>query len=73
MSLYTDLVTAGVPLDHHESDLYALVCPAATRILNATGRYRVTRFRSTVDGMMWYDVPFAYAPFWLRDKKGGTA
>ena len=70
MSLDTDLVTAGVPLDHHESDLYALVCPAATRILNATGRAHITRFRSAIDGRMWYDVSFAYAPFWEQRQEG---
>jgi len=26
----------------------------------------VTRFTNNIDGKPWYDVPFAYMPFWDR-------
>lgn len=67
MAIYEDLIAAGVPTDHHESDLYALVTPES-RALVAAYEYRchVQTFVSQVDGRLWYDIPFAYQPFWDR-------
>lgn len=65
MHIYEQLVNAGVPLDHHESDLYALVTPASSQIVSQYGCKRaVTRFISQIDGKLWYDIPFEYLPFW---------
>jgi hypothetical protein len=67
MSLYTDLVHAGVPLDSHESDLYALVTATSNRIIaKYEHRKNVTTFVSQGDRRLWYDIPFAYEPFWER-------
>lgn len=76
-SLYAALKAAGVPLDSHESDLYAKVTPESSAIVN---RYRkekhisVSTFKHQVTGDMWYDLPFQFDPFWdkvreLSDKK----
>lgn len=62
-SLYQQLLAAGVELEHHESDLYAKVTPESTRIIKESG-HSSSVFRSEVDGQMWYDLPFAYKPFW---------
>lgn len=65
MAIYDDLKAAGVPLDHHESDLYAKVCPESRAIVARYEHRRIVRlFRSAIDGDLWYDIPFAYLPWW---------
>ncbi len=70
--LYAAVVAAGIPVDHHESDLYIPVTEE-TRKLVAEYQFpkNVTSFLSNIpeaDGVrrMWYDIPFAYQPFWER-------
>ena len=62
-SLHRQLLAAGVDLDHHESDLYAMVTPESRRIVEESG-HSSTMFTSEVDGKLWYDLPFAFEPFW---------
>ena len=69
MSIYTELLAAGIPLDHHESDLYALVDHESRRIVEAfpfkgKTRKNITTFISQIDGKTWYEIPFSYDPFW---------
>jgi len=64
MSLYTALLAAGVPLDHHESDLYVKVTVESTRIVENQHKRMPRLFTSHIDGELWYDIPFAYEPFW---------
>ena len=65
MAIYDDLLAAGVKLAHHESDLYAKVTPESEVIVeNYEFRDNVTTFTSQVDGELWYDIPFAYDPYW---------
>lgn len=67
MSIYQDMVNAGVPVDSHESDLYALKNDASMAIVeNYEFKSNVDVFRSLVDGKLWYDIPFAYDPFWEK-------
>jgi len=67
MAIYHDLKIAGVPLDNHESDLYALVVPASTAIVERyEHRANVRTFRSQLDGALWYDIPFAFLPWWEK-------
>lgn len=63
MSLYTALRDAGVPLDSHESDLYALRTPEALAIV-ARYKWSCSTFTSQIDGKLWLDLPFAYEPWW---------
>ena len=63
--IYTQLKGAGVPLDSHESDLYAKVTPEATAIIGGYQfKCNVETFVSQIDGKLWYDIPFAFTPFW---------
>ena len=68
MTLYTDLLAAGVPVDHHESDLYAKQTPDSARLADAYRREgrTVETFQSAIDRKPWYCFPFAYDPFWER-------
>jgi hypothetical protein len=69
MTLYQELVAAGCQIDNHESDLYVRVTPESRAIVERWCWIRklyagTTLFRSNTDGAMWWDVPFAYDPFW---------
>lgn len=67
-SVYQQLVDAGVPLDSHESDLYAKVTPESKAIVDQYEfRTNVTTFQSQTDGgALWYNIPFSYGPFWEK-------
>lgn len=67
-SLHQQMLAAGVELDSHESDLYARVTPESTHIVEESG-HSSTVFKSEVDGRMWYDLPFAYDPFWAKKQR----
>ena len=72
-TIYAQLKAAGVPLDHHESDLYAKVTPNSNRIVGGyEHKANVTQFTSQTDNAQWFDIPFAYDPFW-EDKTGPDA
>lgn len=66
---YAALLAAGVPLDSHESDLYAKVTPVSRPIVEASGWSR-SIFTSQIDGERWYDLPFAFEPWWERRVAG---
>jgi hypothetical protein len=64
-TIYEEAKKLGVEIDHHESDLYIPVTPETQELVrNYQFRSIVTRFTSQVDGKSWYDIPFAYQPFW---------
>lgn len=64
--IYDELKAAGVPLDNHESDLYAKATQDARRIvrkhLDAGKIADAPTFWS--GGELWYDLAFQYLPFW---------
>ena len=74
MELYDACVAAGLEIDHHESDLYVKKTPAAIFVLSEFNydpelkkldKYRgVSTFKSSIDGSEWFDIPFAYLPWW---------
>lgn len=65
--IYTALLDAGVQLDNHESDLYAKVSDTSRAIIKTYyDTYTIRTFRSEIDGELWYDIPFAFLPFWER-------
>ena len=67
-SLHQQLLAAGVDVDSHESDLYAMVTPESRRIVEESG-HGSTMFRSEADGKLWYDLPFAFDPFWAKRQR----
>ncbi len=73
--LYTDLVAAGIQTANHESDLYFPVTVESTAILarHPLQKGNATRFINQAPpnvGQRWYDVPFAYTPWWeIRNGK----
>ena len=74
MSIYEELKNAGVPLDNHESDLYAKVTPESREIVRKYYKLptvSVHTFRSQIDHELWYDIAFAYTPWWEERQKVG--
>ena len=54
-------------LDHHETDLYIKVSEASAALVASYDfRGNVEKFRSPLDGCLWFDVPFAYTPAWVE-------
>lgn len=75
-SLYAALVAAGIPIGSHESDIYFPVTEETKAILKRFPLQKANAevFKNQVEGGLWYDVPFAYLPFWdkrMREKTGG--
>ena len=75
MSLYTDLVEAGVKISNHYSDLYFPVTDESAAILAKHPKQKdiATTFRSNIDGVLCFDVPFAYDPHWEKNFTAGDA
>ena len=77
-SVYGLLRSAGTPerdISHHFSDLYVRVTPRNTELLRryyeAQGISKMPEtFRSNIPGEgYWYDIPFAYDPYWEERMK----
>jgi hypothetical protein len=69
MTIYEELQQAGIPLNSHESDLYAKVTPESRALIAYYDfKTNVRIFTNQQDGTPWYDIPFAYDPFW--EKRG---
>ena len=67
MGLYNELAKTGCKMDSHESDLYVEGTAQASAILRQSKEWPTVKvFVSAIDGRDWYDVPFAYAPWWER-------
>jgi hypothetical protein len=66
MTLYEELTAAGVRISNHESDLYFEASAEAIAILQKypLQKSNATRFINQVEGGSWFDVPFAYDPWW---------
>lgn len=68
--LWDEIVKQNIQHDHHESDLYLPVTPETARLVSQYDYHdRATTFVSQVDGKVWYDIPFAYDPFWQECQK----
>ncbi len=66
MSLYKELKAAGVPMANHYSDLYVPVTPETRAIIRKYRPGGVSVFTNQVEGGAWFDVPFAFEPYWER-------
>ena len=65
-SLYGAVIEAGIPHDHHETDLYLPATRGARALLACfpLNDKNAEPFISAIDGTPWLDVPFAYLPGW---------
>lgn len=58
-------------IDHHDSDLYIMVTPESRKIVNEYEfKQNVTTFISAIaPHVLWFDIPFAYTPYWDNIRK----
>lgn len=65
--IYMEMVQAmpADQIDHWQSDLYVKVTDVSKEIVE---RYHfknsVTTFVDQIDHELWFNIPFAYTPFW---------
>ena len=65
--IYRAMKNAGVEISSHESDMYCPVNDCTKKIVKAyTYKGNVTVFHNQTDNALWYDVPFAYQPWWNK-------
>ncbi len=66
MTLFEEIKQAGIPYDHHNSDLYVRHTQEAMAILNKypLNKKNATKFKCASGhpdaGQVWIDIPFAY-------------
>jgi len=65
MSIWTEVKARGIPYDNHESDLYIPVNDETRKLLRGSG-IKYSAFYSSKDHTLWYDIPFAYEPWWEK-------
>lgn len=74
-TLFEEIVERGIPYKNHESDLYIPATEETTDLINRYYRSNVklsgcvSFFTNRVEGGLWYDIAFAYQPFW-EGKRG---
>jgi hypothetical protein len=72
-TIYEQMVEAGVKLSNHYSDLYAEVTETSTKIINGYEfKGNVSMFFNQVEKKMWYDIPFAYDLYWVKQAQKMT-
>lgn len=70
-TLFQAIQAANIEYDNHESDLYFPVTNETIEILRRFPDCQRTaeRFTNQISGDRWFDVPFAYDPFWERKER----
>lgn len=54
-------------IDHHESDLYLRITPISKKLIREYEfKNQVHVFRDNIEHVLWYEIPFAYTPYWER-------
>lgn len=69
MSIYEQAVATlpATDIDHHESDLYLRKTSLSTKLVDEYRfKQNVSTFRDGIENDIWYEIPFAYDPFWAK-------
>lgn len=70
MSIYEQMVQAGVKVENHCSDMYVPKNAITEQIISTYDfPAMVTVFRDNIDHELWYCIAFAYDPFWTQKDK----
>ncbi len=65
--LFTEVKERGIEFDSHYSDLYIPVTKQTVEILERRGLRGTTVvqiFNNSIDGKPWFEIAFAYTPYW---------
>lgn len=70
-SLYQEFKAAGIEIGNHESDMYVPITTESKAILEnyPLQKTNATKFRSNIDGVLTYDIPFSFDPFYEKETK----
>jgi hypothetical protein len=72
VSIHQKAVLAGLEIASHCSDLYIPVNAISAELVKLHGHKSTLRqFTSQIDGKQWYEIAFAYDPYW--DKREQAA
>lgn len=76
MEFYDEFIKVAKPNEDEVSswtcDLQCRVTPQTTALVeDCAFAHLITKFRSVIDGEMWYEIPWAYKPWWDENVKGG--
>ena len=67
-----DAAVASLPacdIDHHYSDLYIKVTPAAVELVRRLDNVALVPTFRDADGVAWFELPFCFAPYWDEPSK----
>lgn len=70
--LYEEIVKVTTPEQRGNwcSDLQCRVTRDTERVIDRYQyRHLVTSFHSRIDGTLWYEIPFAFTPWWNNPHK----
>lgn len=71
--LYQELKEAGCEMANHESDLYVKATMTSFEIIKKYGikldGIQASKFCHQVTGQRWFDIPFAFTPWWDKRLK----
>lgn len=71
-SLYCRLKEEGIEIANHYADLYFPVTSETTRILRKEyPESKAETFTNLITKTPWYEVPFAYDPYWEDCERKG--
>ena len=64
MTIYQDMLAAGITCSNWQSDLYVPVTPETRAIVAKYPKQSRSIFNSNIDGRLMYDLSFAFDPYW---------
>ena len=70
--LYEEIVKVAKPeeIGHWVSDLQCKVTPDTQVVVDRYDyKHLVTTFHSAIDNTLWFEIPFAFVPFWKGEVK----
>jgi hypothetical protein len=68
-TLYQECVECGILMRNHASDLYIPANEDTIHLLKKHNK-RATTFINQVEGGLWFDVAFAFDPWWVARQQG---
>jgi hypothetical protein len=73
LELFEQIKARKIPFANHASDLYVMVTDESRKLIeDYEFKCNVRTFVSNIDKKLWFDVPFAYQPFWDRRTTSGN-
>lgn len=73
IDIYTEAKRAHLEIDSHYSDLYLRSGPEADALVRLrrlqSGMAPERKFTSNIDGKSWWDIPFAFSPYWEKRQR----